>query len=223
MKPINIAVDGPSGAGKSTLAKRLAARLGFIYVDTGALYRTIAYDMICHQAETEDEICNRLLQLHVTLNYQDGQQHVFANSEDVSDRIRTPEVSMKASLISAIPAVRQFLLDLQKQLAAEHSVVMDGRDIGTVVLPKADVKIFLTASPEIRAQRRWRELEEKQPGAQTYEEVLADVIQRDRQDMTREISPLKQAEDAVLVDTSDADLDQAEQILLDVCKERLGI
>lgn len=223
MKPINIAVDGPSGAGKSTLAKRLASRLGCIYVDTGALYRTIAYDMICHHAETEDEIRERLPQLQVTLNYQDGQQHVFANGEDVSGLIRTPEVSMKASQISALPAVRQFLLETQRQLAAEHSVVMDGRDIGTVVLPDADVKIFLTASPEIRAKRRWLELEEKHPGIQTYEEVLADVIKRDQQDMTREIAPLKQAEDAVVVDTTEADLEQAEQMMLDVCRERLGV
>lgn len=223
MKPINIAIDGPSGAGKSTLAKRLAARLGFVYVDTGALYRTIAYDMIRHHADTADAVCERLPQLQVTLDYVDGKQHVFANGEDVTGLIRTPEVSMKASRISALPAVRQFLLELQRQIAAEHAVVMDGRDIGTVVLPDADVKIYLTASAEIRAKRRWAELEEKHPGGQTYSEVLADVRQRDLQDMTREIAPLKQAEDAVKVDTSDADLDQAEQMLLDVCRERLKL
>lgn len=223
MKTINIAVDGPSGAGKSTLARRIAARLGYIYVDTGALYRAIAYDMLQHHAETEQEIAERLPQLRISLTYEDGVQHVLVNGTDVSGRIRTPEVSMGASRVSAIPAVRQFLFALQQQLAKDHSVVMDGRDIGTVVLPDADVKIFLTASPEKRAMRRFLELEEKQPGVQTYDEVLADVIRRDEQDMTREISPLRQAEDAVLVDTSDADLEQSEQMLLDVCKEKLKL
>lgn len=223
MKTVNIAVDGPSGAGKSTLARRLAARLGYIYVDTGALYRAIAYDMIQHHAETEQEITERLPQLHITIDYQDSVQHVYVNGADVSGLIRTPEVSMGASRVSAIPAVRQFLFDLQQRLAREHSVVMDGRDIGTVVLPDADVKIFLTASPEKRAQRRFLELEEKQPGVQSYEDVLRDVIRRDEQDMNRAVSPLKQAEDAVLVDTTDADLAQSEQMLLDVCKEKLRL
>ena len=223
MKTVNIAVDGPSGAGKSTLARRLAARLGYIYVDTGALYRAIAYDMIQHHAETEQEITERLPQLHITIDYQDSVQHVYVNGADVSGLIRTPEVSMGASRVSAIPAVRQFLFDLQQRLAREHSVVMDGRDIGTVVLPDADVKIFLTASAEKRAQRRFLELEEKQPGVQSYEDVLRDVIRRDEQDMNRAVSPLKQAEDAVLVDTTDADLAQSEQMLLDVCKEKLRL
>ena len=223
MKTVNIAVDGPSGAGKSTLARRLAARLGYIYVDTGALYRAIAYDMIQHHAETEQEITERLPQLQITIDYQDGVQHVYVNGADVSGLIRTPEVSMGASRVSALPAVRQFLFDLQQRLAREHSVVMDGRDIGTVVLPNADVKIFLTASAEKRAQRRFLELEEKQPGVQSYEDVLRDVIRRDEQDMNRAVSPLKQAEDAVLVDTTDADLAQSEQMLLDVCKEKLRL
>ena len=223
MKTVNIAVDGPSGAGKSTLARRLAARLGYIYVDTGALYRAIAYDMIQHHAETEQEITERLPQLHITIDYQDSVQHVYVNGADVSGLIRTPEVSMGASRVSALPAVRQFLFDLQQRLAREHSVVMDGRDIGTVVLPDADVKIFLTASAEKRAQRRFLELEEKQPGVQSYEDVLRDVIRRDEQDMNRAVSPLKQAEDAVLVDTTDADLAQSEQMLLDVCKEKLRL
>ncbi|MCQ2417660.1 MAG: (d)CMP kinase [Oscillospiraceae bacterium] len=223
MKPINIAVDGPSGAGKSTLARRLAARLHYIYVDTGALYRTIAYDMMQNHAENEQEICDRLRTLKVTLDYQDGVQHVYANGTDVSAFIRTQEVSMGASRISAIPAVRAFLLQTQIEMAKAHSVVMDGRDIGTVVLPDADVKIFLTASAEKRAERRWAELEAKNPGKQTYEEVLADVIRRDEQDMTREIAPLKQAEDAVLVDTTNADLEQSEQMMFDVCREKLGL
>lgn len=224
MKPINIAVDGPSGAGKSTLARRLAARLGFLYVDTGALYRAIAYSTVIRRgAETPKEICALLPQLEISLAYEDGMQHVFANGEDVSGEIRTPAVSMAASKASAIPEVRSFLFSLQQSLAAQHSVVMDGRDIGTVVLPDADVKIFLTASPETRALRRFRELEEKQPGVQTYEEVLADVIRRDKQDTEREIAPLRQAEDAVLVDTSEADLDQSEEMLLAVCREKLGV
>ena len=223
MKNVSIAVDGPSGAGKSTLARRLAARLGFIYVDTGALYRAIAYDMLQHHAESEQEITERLPKLDIAIEYQDGVQHVLVNGEDVSGLIRTPEVSMGASRVSAIPAVRQFLFDLQQRLAREHSVVMDGRDIGTVVLPDADVKIFLTASPEKRAMRRFLKLEEKKPGTQSYEEVLADVIRRDEQDMNRAIAPLKQAEDAVLVDTTNAGLAESEQMLLDVCKEKLRL
>ncbi|MBQ3940912.1 MAG: (d)CMP kinase, partial [Oscillospiraceae bacterium] len=150
-------------------------------------------------------------------------QRVLLNGEDVSEVIRTPEVSMAASRVSAIPAVREHLLGMQRQLAAEQSVVMDGRDIGTVVLPDAQVKIFLTASAEKRAERRFLELEQKQPGVQTYEEVLADVIRRDKQDTEREIAPLRKAEDAVLVDTTNADLDQSEEMMLAVCREMLGI
>ena len=217
----NIAIDGPSGAGKSTLARRLAAKLGFIYVDTGALYRAIALSMLRRNAETEEQIIGILKDLDVTLRYEDGEQHVFANGEDVSGLIRTPEVTMAASRVSAIPAVRKYLFDLQQDLAKTHSVVMDGRDIGTVVLPNADVKIYLTASAEKRAMRRYLEMQEKHIVGQTYEEVLADVIRRDEQDMNREIAPLKQAEDAVLVDTSDLDLDESEKLLLKVCKEKL--
>ncbi len=217
----NIAIDGPSGAGKSTLARRLAAKLGFIYVDTGALYRAIALSMLRRNAETEEQIIGSLPELDVTLQYIDGEQHVFANGEDVSGLIRTPEVTMKASRVSAIPEVRKYLFDLQQNLARENSVVMDGRDIGTVVLPNADVKIFLTASPEKRAMRRWLEMQEKNIVGQTYEEVLADVIRRDEQDMNREIAPLKQADDAILVDTSDLNLEESEKLLLKVCKENL--
>lgn len=218
---VNIAIDGPSGAGKSTLARRLAAKLGFIYVDTGALYRAIALSMLRRNAETEEQIIGSLKELDVMLRYEDGEQHVFANGEDVSGLIRTPEVTMAASRVSAIPAVRKYLFDLQQDLAKAHSVVMDGRDIGTVVLPNADVKIYLTASAEKRAMRRFLEMQEKHIVGQTYEEVLADVIRRDEQDMNREIAPLKQAEDAVLVDTSDLDLDESEKLLLKVCKEKL--
>lgn len=217
----NIAIDGPSGAGKSTLARRLAAKLGYIYVDTGALYRAIALSMLRRSAETEEQIIGSLPELDVTLQYIDGEQHVFANGEDVSGLIRTPEVTMKASRVSAIPEVRKYLFDLQQNLARENSVVMDGRDIGTVVLPNADVKIFLTASPEKRAMRRWLEMQEKNIVGQTYEEVLADVIRRDEQDMNREIAPLRQADDAILVDTSDLNLEESEKLLLKVCKENL--
>lgn len=223
MKPINIAIDGPSGAGKSTLARKLAARLDFIYVDTGAMYRAIAYVMQQHRAETDEEIIAGLEGLSITLGRVDGEQRVYANGEDVSALIRTPEISMGASRVSAIREVRAFLLGLQRQLAAEQSVVMDGRDIGTVVLPNADVKIFLTASAEKRAYRRFLELEAKKPGTQSYDDVLADVIRRDEQDMSRAIAPLRQAEDAVLVDTSDADLAQSEEMLYAVCRERLGL
>ena len=223
MKAVSIAVDGPSGAGKSTLAKRLAARLGYIYVDTGALYRAIAYAALEQQAQTDEEVIALLPGLNITLAYEEGTQHVYVNGSDVSGLIRTPEVSMAASRVSALPQVRRFLFDLQQRMAREHCVVMDGRDIGTVVLPDADVKIFLTASPETRAMRRFRELEEKQPGVQTYEEVLRDVLRRDKQDTEREISPLRQADDAVLVDTSYADLDQSEDMLYAVCQEKLGL
>ena len=221
MSSVNIAIDGPSGAGKSTLARRLAVRLGYIYVDTGALYRSVAYDCITNGAETEEQIIARLPEIKVALEYIDGAQHVFVNGEDVSGKIRTAEVSMGASKVAAIPKVREFLFNLQQEMARTQSVVMDGRDIGTVVLPNADVKIFLTASAEKRAERRYLELNEKQPGKQTYEEVLKDVIQRDEQDMNREVAPLRQAPDAVLVDTTNADLDEAEEMLFRACEEML--
>ncbi len=218
----NIAIDGPSGAGKSTLARRLAARLGYVYVDTGAMYRAIALAALRKNAKTTEEILALLPELTISLGYVEGVQRVFVNDEDVSDLIRTPEVSMGASAVSAIPEVRQFLFDLQQRLAAMQSVVMDGRDIGTVVLPNADVKVFLTATPEKRAYRRYLELQEKQKdAAPDYETVLQDVIQRDHQDMTRAIAPLRQAEDAVLLDTTEYDLEQSEAMLYQICKERL--
>lgn len=224
MKPVSIAIDGPSGAGKSTLARRLAKNLGYVYVDTGAMYRTIAYYTIQKNALTAEAVIALLPTLTVSLGYgTDGVQHVYANGEDVSDFIRTPEVSMGASRVSAIPEVRAFLLDTQRNLAKQTNVVMDGRDIGTVVLPDAQVKIYLTASAEKRAMRRFLELQEKQPdSAPTFEEVLADVIQRDKQDMSREIAPLKQAEDAVLADTSDLTLEESEALLLRICQEKLA-
>ncbi len=224
MKTVRVAIDGPAGAGKSTLARRLAKRLGYVYVDTGAMYRAIAYFMQQNHAETADEITALLPNLSVTIGYDENkEQRVYANGEDVSGMIRTPAVSMGASKVSAIPAVRAFLLETQQNLAKTQSVVMDGRDIGTVVLPDAEVKIFLTASAEKRAERRFLELKEKQPdSAPTYEEVLADVIQRDEQDMNRAIAPLKQAEDAVLADTGDIDLDASEALLLHIVEEKLA-
>ena len=221
--PINIAIDGPAGAGKSTIAKAAAKKFGFIYVDTGALYRAVAYFMLSHDVDVnkEDKVVSYLCDVVPELKYIDGEQHVFVNGEDVSDKIRTPEISMGASTVSAIPRVRDFLFNLQQKIAAENNVVMDGRDIGTVVLPNADVKIYLTASAEERARRRHRELTEK--GEQvSFEEVLADVNKRDYNDMHREIAPLKQAEDAVLCDTTDVDLQGAIDMLINIINEKIN-
>lgn len=207
---INIAIDGPAGAGKSTIARKAAAELGFIYVDTGALYRSVAYYCISAGADVSvPESVEKLLpKITPELRFIDGVQHVFVNGSDVSDKIRTPEVSMAASKVSAIPAVRAFLFDLQKKIARENDIIMDGRDIGTVVLPDADLKIFLTASPEARADRRYAELKDK-PDAPAYEQVLADIIKRDHDDSTRAIAPLKQADDAVLCDTTKLSLEES--------------
>lgn len=222
-KTINIAIDGPAGAGKSTIAKAAAKALGFIYVDTGALYRAVAYFMISHRIDVnkEDKVASYLCDVVPELKYIDGVQHVFLNGEDVSDKIRTPEVSMGASAVSAIPRVRDFLFDLQKKIAAENNVVMDGRDIGTVVLPNADVKIYLTASAEERARRRHKELTEKGENV-SFEEVLADVNKRDYNDMHREVAPLKQAEDAILCDTTNVDLQGAIDMLINIINEKLS-
>lgn len=207
---VNIAIDGPAGAGKSTIARKAAAELGFIYVDTGALYRSVAYYCISAGADVSiPESVEKLLpEITPELRFIDGVQHVFVNGSDVSDKIRTPEVSMAASKVSAIPAVRAFLFDLQKKIARENDIIMDGRDIGTVVLPDADLKIFLTASPEARADRRYAELKDK-PDAPAYEQVLADIIKRDHDDSTRAIAPLKQADDAVLCDTTKLSLEES--------------
>lgn len=198
-----IAIDGPSGAGKSSLAKALARKLGFIYVDTGALYRTIGYYAASRGANTEvaEEVVRLLPEISLSLAYENGTQTVILNGESVGDRIRTPEASMQASNVSKIPEVRAFLLDTQRNIAEKNSVIMDGRDIGTVILPNADVKIFLVSSFETRAERRVKELREK--GIETsYQEVLADMIARDKQDSTRAIAPAVPAEDAVHLDNS---------------------
>ena len=208
-KKISIAIDGPAGAGKSTIAKRLAKELGYYYVDTGAIYRTVAYfmDLLGIAPKDVDGVSRYIDELTIEIEYdEDGLQHMIMNGMDVSDDIRTPDISQKASLISAHAVVRDMLLDMQRDVAKKHNVIMDGRDIGTVVLPRANVKIFLTASAEVRAQRRHVELQAK-GSKDSYEKVLADIKLRDHQDSTREIAPLKQAKDAVLVDTSDLDVD----------------
>lgn len=219
---INIAIDGPAGAGKSTIAKAAAKAVGFIYVDTGALYRSVAYYAISKGADVDspEAVTALLPEITPELRFIDGSQHVFVGGEDVSDKIRTPQVSMGASAVSAIPAVREFLFDLQKKIAAENNVIMDGRDIGTVVLPNADLKIFLTASAEERARRRHTELTEKGESV-TFESVLADVNQRDYNDSHREIAPLKQAEDAVLCDTTELDLSQATEKVISLINETI--
>ncbi len=207
---INIAIDGPSGAGKSTIAKAIAAKKGYIYVDTGALYRSIGLWVARKGIAKEDKagVIAELKNISLELKYVDGVQRVYLNSEDVSDLIRTPEISMYASAVSAIPEVRTFLLDLQRDMAKKYNVIMDGRDIGTVILPDATVKIFMTASPEGRAKRRHKELLEK--GIETtYEEVLSDMVQRDRNDSTREVAPAIPAEDAIHFDNSADGIDQS--------------
>ncbi|MBE6779173.1 MAG: (d)CMP kinase [Ruminococcaceae bacterium] len=217
-----IAIDGPAGAGKSTIARILAKELEFIYVDTGALYRAIGYHVLGLGLETADTegVIDALQDLTVAIDYVEGEQHVFVNGKDVSGSIRTPEVSMAASAVSAIPEVRAFLLDVQRGMAATRSVVMDGRDIGTTILPDARIKIFLTASPEARARRRHKELLEKGT-AVTYDEVLADMVKRDYDDTHRAASPLRRAADAVLVDTSEDTLEQAVARMKAIVLERL--
>ncbi len=220
---ISIAIDGPAGAGKSTIAKRLAVKLGCIYVDTGALYRTIAYSLLKSGKDYNNvaTVVDHLPSISVNIAYKGDTQIVLLDGEDVSSFIRTPEVSNVASVTSAIPEVRAYLLGLQRRLAEENSVVMDGRDIATVVLPNAKVKIFLTASAEERARRRFVELKEKGIEA-NYEEVLADIKDRDYRDSHREVAPLKQADDAVLVDTTDKDLEQAVLAMEEAVKQQLA-
>lgn len=223
MKYVSVAIDGPSGAGKSTLARKAAAMLGYLYVDTGAIYRTVALSAVRAGIEPSDarSLVPALEQLDIRLEYAtDGLQHMYLNGEDVSEAIRVHEISQHASTVSAIPQVREFLLELQRDLARKNNVIMDGRDIGTVVLPDAQVKIFLTASPESRAHRRYLELQQR--GQDTdFDTVLKDIIKRDEQDTNRTIAPLRQAQDAVLVDTTHLDLEQSLQAILDTIKENI--
>lgn len=217
----NVAIDGPAGAGKSTIAKAAAKELGFIYVDTGALYRAIAYNAVTKGViDDTQKIIDMLTDTNVELKYVDGVQAVYLNGDDVSAYIRTPEISMGASKVSAIPQVREFLLNLQRDIAQKNNVILDGRDIATVVLPNADVKIFLFASPECRAQRRYKELMEKGEDV-TLDDVLADVNQRDYQDSHREIAPLKPSEDSVMADTSKLNLEESIQLIINIIKERI--
>lgn len=219
---INVAIDGPAGAGKSTISRSAANEVGFIYVDTGALYRAVGVNALRNNIDSKDSeaVTASLENITVELKFVDDVQHVFLNGEDVSEEIRLPEASMAASNVSAIPSVRAFLFDLQRDIASKNNCIMDGRDIGTVVLPNAQIKIFLTASPEIRAMRRYKELQQK--GAKdTYEEVLSDLKIRDYNDSHREIAPLKPAQDSVTVDTSDCTLEQSIEKIVSIIKEKM--
>ena len=219
----DVAIDGPAGAGKSTISRAAAKELGFIYIDTGALYRTVGLNALRKGADVNDAesvIATLTDDLKVELRFIDGEQRMFLNDEDVSDKIRTPEVSSAASVTSAVPEVRKYLFDLQKNLAKNNNCIMDGRDIGTVVLPDAKVKIFLTATPEARAQRRYDELIEKGMDVK-YDDVLADMIKRDYDDSHRAIAPLKQADDAVLADTSGNTLEESIALIIKIIKDNI--
>ena len=223
MSKINVAIDGPAGAGKSTIAKKVSKELGYIYVDTGALYRTVGVNALRKKVdmESDEAIASVLAETEVEMKFVDGEQRMYLNGEDVSVEIRLPEASMAASRVSAVPAVRAFLFDLQRDLAKKNDCIMDGRDIGTVVLPDAQVKIFLTASPECRADRRYKELVEK--GVEVnYDDVLSDIIKRDYNDSHRAVAPLKPAEDSVILDTSGFELEQSIRAITDIIKEKVG-
>ncbi len=219
---INVAIDGPAGAGKSTVSRGAAKQLGFVYVDTGALYRAVGVNALREGIDTRDKsaVAESINGISVDLVFENGEQKVLLNGEDVSVEIRTPPASMAASDVSAVPEVRAFLFDLQKNIAAKSNCIMDGRDIGTVVLPHAQVKIFLTASPEERATRRYRELVEK--GSEvSYKEVLEDLIERDYNDSHREIAPLKPAEDGVIFDTTGLTLEESVKEIVKIIKEKI--
>lgn len=220
-KPIAVAIDGPVGAGKSSIARTAAQRLGFIYCDTGALYRSVG--LFCHRngvdLKNPADIASQLDKIKPEIGLVDGVQHVFLNGEDVSEEIRLPEISMAASAVASVPEVRAALLDLQRDTAAKRSAIMDGRDIGTVVLPNADVKIFLTAKPEIRAKRRYDELIAKGKDVK-YEDVLRELNERDYADTHRETAPLKQAEDAILADTSELDFEQSVELVCRIIRDK---
>jgi cytidylate kinase len=220
---IKIAIDGPSGAGKSTVAKALAARMGIVYVDTGALYRTVGYAAVTAGISTKDAAALEALlpQIEVDVRYENGVQCVYLNGENLGDKIRRPEISMAASDVSAIPAVRAFLLDTQRNIAARNSVVIDGRDIGTVILPDAQVKVFMVASAEARAERRTLELKEKGIEAK-YEDVLREMKERDAQDSGRAIAPAIPAEDAVHLDNSGMTVEESVAAVIAIIKEKTG-
>ena len=224
-KTISIAIDGPAGAGKSTIARRLAKELGYYYVDTGAIYRTVAYffDLWGISPKDLDGITRYIDELTIGIEYdEEGVQHMIMNGMDVTADIRTQDISQKASLVSAHAIVRDLLLDMQRDMAAKHNVIMDGRDIGTVVLPKATVKIFLTASPEVRARRRTRELLDKGQKAD-YQRILKEIQQRDYQDTHRQVAPLKAARDAVTLDTSEMDLDSVIAAIKEIVSRKVAL
>lgn len=224
-KTYSIAIDGPAGAGKSTIARRLAKELGYYYVDTGAIYRTVAYfmDLLGISPKDVDGVERYIDELTIEIEYdEDGVQHMIMNGMDVSGDIRTQDISQKASLVSAHAVVREVLLDMQRAVARKHNVIMDGRDIGTVVLPEADVKIFLTADPEVRAKRRYDELIAKGQKA-NLPTILKEIQQRDYQDSHREIAPLKQAKDAVKVDTSALDIEGVVAAIRDIVGKKIGL
>ena len=215
----NVAIDGPAGAGKSTVAKLVAKEKGDSYVDTGAMYRGLAIHFLDKgiQPQETEKVIEACKDAEVTIAYEDAVQHVYLNGKDISSRLRNEEVGNMASVTSAIPEVRKKLLELQQNLAKTQNVIMDGRDIGTCVLPHADVKVYLTASVETRAKRRYQELQEKGEDC-NLEEIAHDIEERDRRDMTREIAPLKQAEDAVLVDSSDMTIDEVVKTIVELCR-----
>ena len=222
MSIYSVAVDGPSGAGKSTLSKAVARELGIVYVDTGAIYRTIGYYIFREGIDPKDAgaVVAALPLIHVDMCYsEDGLQHMLLNGEDVTEQIRLPEISMYASAVSAIPPVRDYLLEMQRDMARRSSVIMDGRDIGTVVLPDAQVKIFLTADVEVRARRRTAELELRGT-PKPFEQVLEEMKQRDWADSHRDVAPLQEAEDAIRVDTTDMDFQQSKEAILQVIRRR---
>ena len=224
-KTITVAIDGPAGAGKSTIARQLARELGYYYVDTGAIYRTVAYflDLLGISPKDVDGVTRYIDELTIGIEYDEtGKQHMIMNGMDVTDEIRTPDISQKASLVSAHAVVRDMLLDMQRDVAKRHNVIMDGRDIGTVVLPRATVKIFLTASPEVRAQRRCDEMLAKGQKA-NFQQVLKDIQQRDYQDSHREIAPLKQAKDAVKVDTSNLDINGVVAAIREIIGKKVSL
>ncbi len=220
----SIAIDGPSGAGKSTIAKAAAKKLGFVYLDTGAIYRTVAWHitMMGIGPKDTDHVPALLDDINIEIMFQEDGQHMILNGKDITGEIRTPEIATCASQVAAQPAVRTFLLDLQRDLAKNHNIIMDGRDIGTVVLPNASLKIFLTATPEKRAQRRYEEYIQKGRKI-SYEEVLEDQKKRDYDDMHRKISPLKQAKDAVVVDTTYMSLQESIDTVVALMQEKLGL
>ena len=225
MKTFSIAIDGPAGAGKSTIAKRLAKELGYCYVDTGAIYRTVAYflDLLGVSPKDVDGVERYIDELTINIEYdENGLQHMIMNGMDVTGDIRSQDISQKASLVSAHAVVREVLLDMQRDVARKNNVIMDGRDIGPVVLPNADVKIFLTASPEVRAKRRTDELTAKGQKA-VYETILKEIIQRDYQDSHRLVAPLKQADDAVLVDTSNLNIEEVMETINGIVRERIAL